>query len=34
MKEIDKWIGQFRKIWEARFNRLDELLATIKKQDK
>ena len=23
MKEIDKWIEQFRKIWEARFNQLD-----------
>jgi DNA-binding transcriptional ArsR family regulator len=34
MKEIDKWIEQFRKIWEARFNQLDELLATIKKQKK
>ena len=34
MKEIDKWIGQFRKIWETRFNQLDNLLATIKKQKK
>ena len=34
MKEIDKWIGQFRKIWEARFNQLDNLLSTIKKQKK
>jgi len=34
MKEIDKWIEQFRKIWEARFNQLDELLSTIKKQKK
>lgn len=31
MKEVDKWIEQFRKIWETRFNQLDELLATIKK---
>jgi DNA-binding transcriptional ArsR family regulator len=30
MKEIDKWIGQFREIWESRFNQLDDLLATIK----
>lgn len=31
MKEIDIWIEQFRKIWESRFNQLDELLATLKK---
>lgn len=34
MKEIDKWIEQFRKIWEARFNQLDNLLSTIKKNKK
>jgi len=34
MKEIDKWIEQFRKIWETRFNQLDNLLATIKKNKK
>ena len=34
MKEIDKWIDQFRKIWEARFNQLDTVLSTIKKQKK
>jgi DNA-binding transcriptional ArsR family regulator len=34
MKEIDKWIEQFRKIWETRFNQLDKLLATIKKNKK
>ena len=32
MKEIDKWINQFRKIWESRFNQLDKVLLTIKKQ--
>ena len=32
MKEIDKWIEQFRKIWETRFNQLDKVLSTIKKQ--
>ncbi len=31
MKEIDKWIQQFKKIWETKFNQLDNLLATIKK---
>jgi DNA-binding transcriptional ArsR family regulator len=32
MKEIDKWLDQFRKIWETRFNQLDEVLLTIKKK--
>ncbi len=32
MKEIDKWLEQFRKIWESRFQQLDLLLATIKKK--
>ncbi len=31
MKEIDQWIEQFRKIWESRFDQLDNLLSTIKK---
>lgn len=30
MKEIDKWIEQFRTIWETKFNQLDDVLATIK----
>ena len=34
MKEIDKWLEQFRKIWESRFNQLDQVLSTIKKQKK
>ena len=34
MKEIDKWLNQFRKIWEIQFNQLDDLLSTIKKQKK
>lgn len=34
MKEIDKWLEQYRKIWESRFNQLDKLLATNKKQKK
>ena len=34
MKEIDKWINQFRKIWETKFNQLDNVLSTIKKQKK
>jgi DNA-binding transcriptional ArsR family regulator len=34
MKEIDKWLDQYRKIWETRFNQLDEVLSTIKKTEK
>lgn len=34
LKEIDKWIDQFRKIWETRFNQLDDVLLTLKKQKK
>jgi DNA-binding transcriptional ArsR family regulator len=34
MKEIDIWMEQFRKIWESRFNQLDSLLSTIKKNKK
>ena len=29
MKEIDKWLTQFREIWEARFNQLDKVSSTI-----
>ncbi|MGH2563375.1 MAG: ArsR/SmtB family transcription factor [Ginsengibacter sp.] len=29
MKEIDKWLDQFRKIWETRFNQLDKVLSTM-----
>lgn len=32
MKEIDKWLEKFRKIWETKFNQLDEVLSTLKKQ--
>lgn len=34
MKEIDKWLNQFRKIWEARFNQLGSVLSTMKKEKK
>lgn len=34
MKEIDKWLEQFREIWETKFNQLDNVLSTIKKQKK
>jgi DNA-binding transcriptional ArsR family regulator len=34
MKEIDKWLAQFRKIWEDRYNQLDNLLSIIQKKEK
>lgn len=34
MKEIDKWLEQFRKIWEDRYNQLDEVLSTLKHKKK
>jgi DNA-binding transcriptional ArsR family regulator len=34
MKEIDKWLEQFRQLWENRFNELDNVLETIKKKKK
>lgn len=34
MKEIDKWLEQYRKIWETRFEQLDTLLAELKQQEK
>lgn len=32
MKEIDKWIAQFKNILEKQFNQLDNLLLTLKKK--
>ena len=34
MQELDKWLAQFRKIWETQFNQLDNVLSTLKKQKK
>ena len=34
MKEIDKWLEKYRKIWETRISQLDDLLAAIKKKEK
>lgn len=31
MIEIDKWLEQFRKTWETRFNQLDDILKQSKK---
>lgn len=30
MKQIDIWLEQFRKMWESRFDELDNVLATLK----
>jgi DNA-binding transcriptional ArsR family regulator len=30
MKEIDQWLDPFKKLWESRFNELDNVLLTIK----
>lgn len=34
LKDIDKWLEQFRKIWENRFNELDNVLLTLKNKKK
>ncbi len=34
MKELDNWLAQFRKNWEAQFNQLDSVLSKMKKQRK
>ncbi|MET3878705.1 winged helix-turn-helix domain-containing protein [Chitinophaga sp. OAE865] len=30
IQEIDKWLEEFKKIWESRFNELDKVLLTLK----
>lgn len=30
MKEIEKWLEQFKKIWETKFNQLDKVLNKLK----
>lgn len=34
MKEIDKWLEQFRTLWENRFNNLDKVLSNLKSKTK
>ncbi|MGF7218219.1 DNA-binding transcriptional ArsR family regulator [Spirosoma lacussanchae] len=34
IKEVDEWVSQFRKLWETRFNQLDDVLSTLKQQHK
>jgi DNA-binding transcriptional ArsR family regulator len=31
MKDVDLWLEQFRKIWEIKFNQLDNVLSTLNK---
>jgi hypothetical protein len=31
---VDDWLDQFRKLWEARFDNLDDVLKKMKKQSK
>jgi DNA-binding transcriptional ArsR family regulator len=33
MKEIDQWLGQFKGLWENRFNQLDEVLIHLKSKE-
>ncbi|MFN8238651.1 MAG: metalloregulator ArsR/SmtB family transcription factor [Chitinophagales bacterium] len=30
MKEVDKWLEQFRRIWDNKFNQLDDVLKRMK----
>ncbi len=32
IKELDKWLDQFKKIFETQFNQLDNILLTLKKK--
>ncbi len=32
MQQIDRWLDQFRRLWETRYSQLDEVLITLKKQ--
>jgi DNA-binding transcriptional ArsR family regulator len=34
MQELDKWLEQFRKSWEDRFNQLDKVLLKLKPNKK
>ena len=34
LKNIDEWLGRYRRFWEANFNRLDEYLKELQAQEK
>lgn len=33
LREIDDWLGGYRRLWEARLERLEDYLATLQKAD-
>ncbi|MFD2938619.1 ArsR/SmtB family transcription factor [Flavobacterium notoginsengisoli] len=33
MKEVDQWLEQFKKIWEQRFDQLDQVLLNLKSKE-
>jgi DNA-binding transcriptional ArsR family regulator len=33
MKEVDLWLEQFRKLWESRFDQLDDVLEKLKNKE-
>lgn len=33
MKEIDQWLEQFKKLWEQRFDQLDQVLLNLKSNE-
>ncbi|MDA6069667.1 metalloregulator ArsR/SmtB family transcription factor [Flavobacterium sp. AC] len=33
MKEVDKWLEQFKEIWENRFSQLDHVLMNLKSKE-
>ncbi|MEX2573699.1 MAG: metalloregulator ArsR/SmtB family transcription factor [Balneolaceae bacterium] len=33
IKEVDKWLEQFRQLWEDRFNQLDQVLINLKDEE-
>ncbi len=33
IKEIDLWLEQFRKVWEARFEELDKIVINLKSEE-
>lgn len=34
MKKMNYWLEQFRKIWKSRFDQLNDVLVTLKKENK
>ena len=34
LKGVDDWIGEYRRLWEERFDRLDDYLKTLQADDK